>query len=241
MLHFVPTSPSTNSTQVIDITNPSQPNPVSVLQDDAEYTNLNKPFNIESVQIDDAAYALVASRDSNGIQIIKLGYNITTQTPFSITSNNTNSSYAKAGDTVSIQITVNDTLDQSKSTVQIQNLNANVNKTSLNTINASVTIPTDSIEINASITASITNYLGATLDLTETDLTAQNVFIDTISPTMKLIGDANHVVIVNNIYSEPGALAIDGSPGYNASNYSVIVTDAFIVFRLVLFTFAFKF
>ena len=220
------TSPSTNSTQVIDITNPSQPNPVSVLQDDAEYTNLNKPFNIESVQIDDAAYALVASRDSNGIQIIKLGYNITTQTPFSITSNNTNSSYAKAGDTVSIQITVNDTLDQSKSTVQIQNLNANVNKTSLNTINASVTIPTDSIEINASITASITNYLGATLDLTETDLTAQNVFIDTISPTMKLIGDANHVVIVNNIYSEPGALAIDGSPGYNASNYSVIVTGS---------------
>ena len=39
----------------IDITHPSQPNPVSVLQDDAEYTNLNKPFNIESVQIDDAA------------------------------------------------------------------------------------------------------------------------------------------------------------------------------------------
>ena len=54
------TSPLINSTQVIDITNPSQPNPVSVLQDGAEYTNLNKPFNIESVQIDDAAYALVA-------------------------------------------------------------------------------------------------------------------------------------------------------------------------------------
>ena len=87
----------------------------------------------------------------------------------------------------------------------------------------------------------ITNYLGATLDLTETDLTAQNVFIDTISPTMELIGDANHVVLVNNNYSEPGAIAIDGSPGYNASNYSVIVTGASIVFRLVLFTFAFKF
>ena len=90
----------------------------------------------------------------------------------------------------------------------------------------SVTIPTDSIEINASITALITSYLGATLDLTETDLTAQNVFIDTISPTMELIGDANHVVIVNNNYREPGAIAIDGSPGYNASNYSVIVTGS---------------
>ena len=126
-------------------------------------------------RLDDAAYLAVLAMDLY----------------MSITSNNTNSSYAKAGDTVSIQITVNDTLDQSKSTVQIQNLNANVNKTSLNTINASVTIPTDSIEINASITASITNYLGATLDLTETDLTAQNVFIDTISPTMKrYLGDA---------------------------------------------------
>ena len=127
---------------------------------------------------------LVGARTSNGIEIIKLGYEKTIQTPFSITSNNDNSSYAKAGDTVSIQITVNDTIDQSKSTVQIQNLNANINKSSLNTINASVTIPTDSIEINASITALITNYLGATLDLTATDLTAQNVFIDTISPTI---------------------------------------------------------
>ena len=44
---------------------------------------------------------------AHGIQIIKLGYDNTTQIPFSITSNNANSSYAKAGDTVSIQITVN--------------------------------------------------------------------------------------------------------------------------------------
>ena len=204
------TSPLINSTQVIDITNPSQPNPVSVLQDGAEYTNLNKPFNIESVQIDDAAYALVASRDSNGIQIIKLGYEKTSQTSFSITSNNTNSSYAKVGDTVSIQITVNDTLDQSKSTVQIQNLNANVNKTSLNTIEATVTIPTDSIEINASITASITNYLGATLDLTETDLIDQNVFVDTIAPTITPIGDANYASLVGTSYTDQGAITSDG-------------------------------
>ena len=217
------TSPLINSTQVIDITNPSQPNPVSVLQDGAEYTNLNKPFNIESVQIDDAAYALVASRDSNGIQIIKLGYEKTSQTSFSITSNNTNSSYAKVGDTVSIQITVNDTLDQSKSTVQIQNLNANVNKTSLNTIEATVTIPTDSIEINASITASITNYLGATLDLTETDLIDQNVFVDTIAPTITPIGDANYASLVGTSYTDQGAIASDGSSGYSSSDYSTTI------------------
>ena len=218
------TSPSANSTQVIDITNPSQPNPVAVLQNGTEYTHLAKPLYIESVHTDDAAYALVGARTSNGIEIIKLGYDITTQTPFSITSNNANNSYAKAGDIVSIQITVNDTIDQSKSTVQIQNLNANVDKTSLNTIEATVTIPTDSIEINASITALITSSLGATLNLTETDLTAQNVFIDTIPPTIELFGDANYAALVGTSYTDQGAIASDGSPGYNASNYSTSKT-----------------
>ena len=83
-------------------------------------------------------------------------------------------------------------LIKARASVQIQNLNANVNKTSLNTIEATVTIPTDSIEINASITASITNYLGATLDLTETDLIDQNVFVDTIAPTSNTDGDVMH-------------------------------------------------
>ena len=213
-----------DSVQIIDITNPESPRPASNITHGTEYVQLDRPQTLKAVQIDGVAYTLIAARNSSGVQIIKLEHEKTTQTPFSITSNNTNSSYAKAGDTVSIQITVNDTIDQSKSTVQIQNLNANVNKTSLNTIEATVTIPTDSIEINANITALITNYLGATLDLTETDLIGQNVFVDTVYPTIELIGDANHVVIVNNNYREPGAIAIDGSPGYNASNYSVIVT-----------------
>ena len=108
--------------------------------------------------------------------------------------------------------------------MQIQNLNANVDKTSLNTIEATVTIPTDSIEINASITALITSSLGATLNLTETDLTAQNVFIDTIPPTIELFGDANYAALVGTSYTDQGAIASDGSPGYNASNYSTSKT-----------------
>ena len=90
--------------------------------------------------------------------------------------------YAKAGDTVSIQITVNDTIDASKSTVQILNLNTNVGKNGPNTINASVTIPADGIEMYTNVTASITNYLGAMLNLTENDIVGQNVFVDTIPP-----------------------------------------------------------
>ena len=90
----------------------------------------------------------------------------------------------------------------------------------LNTINASVTIPADSIEMNASITASIANYLGATLDLTESNLTGANVFVDTISPTIELNGDADYTVFVNTTFNDPNATASDGSLGYSASDYS---------------------
>ena len=47
----------------------------------------------------------------DGIQIIKLEHEKTTQSQFSITVNGANSLYANVGDTVSIQITVNDTID----------------------------------------------------------------------------------------------------------------------------------
>ena len=211
------TSPSTNSTQVIDITNPSQPNPVTVLQNGTEYTHLVTPLYIESIHTDDAAYALVGARGSDGIQIIKLGYEKTTQTPFSITSDNTNSSYAKAGDTVSIQITVNDTIDQSKSMVQILNLSTNVGTSGLNTIDVSVTIPSDGIEMYTNITALISNHLGAMLNLTENDIVGQNVFVDTIPPRITVNGNADHTVFVNTEYQDQGASASDGSPGYSAS------------------------
>ena len=78
--------------------------------------------------------------------------------------------------------------------------------------------------MNASITSSITNYLGATLDLTETDLIGQNVFVDTIAPTITPIGDANYAALVGTSYTDQGAIASDGSPGYDTSNYSTSKT-----------------
>ena len=98
--------------------------------------------------------------------------------------------------------------------VQILNLNASTDTIGLNTINASVTIPTDSIEMNASITASITNYLGVTVNLTEANLTGPNVFVDTISPTIELNGDADYTVLLSTTFNDPNATAYDGSPGY---------------------------
>ena len=206
-----------DSIQIIDITNPESPQPASHISQGTEYTHLDRPQTLKAVQIDGAAYALIASRDSDGIQIIKLEHEKTTQSSFSITSNGANSLYAKAGDTVSIQITVNDTIDASKSMVQILNLSTNVGKSGPNTINASVTIPPDGIEMYTNITASITNYLGAMLNLTENDIVGQNVFVDTISPRITVNGNAAHTVLVDTEYDDQGASASDGSPGYSAS------------------------
>ena len=192
-----------DSIQIIDITNPESPQPASHISHGAEYTQLDRPQTLKSVQINGTAYTLIAARDSDGIQIIKLEHEKTIQPEFSITVNGTNSSYAKAGDIVSVQISINDTIYSH--TTQILNL---ITYTDLdpNTINASVTIPAESIETDVNFTISIANYLGAMLNLTEDNLTSSNVFVDTISPTIELIGDANYTVLVNTTFSHPSLL-----------------------------------
>ena len=109
--------------------------------------------------------------------------------------------------------------------MQILNFNASTDTNRLNTINASVTIPADSIEMNASITALIANYLGVTVNLTETNLTGANVFVDTISPKIELTGDANHTIFVNSNYEELGAVASDGDPNY-MPNYTITTSGS---------------
>ena len=134
-----------------------------------------------------------------GIQIIKLEHEKTTQSPFSITSNGANSSYAKSGDTISVQIAINDTIYSH--TAQILNL-ATHTAFEPNTINASAVISPVNVEGYANFTISLANYLGVTLNLTQTNLTTQNVFVDTIAPTITLNGDADYTVFVNSTYVE---------------------------------------
>ena len=48
------------------------------------------------------------------------------------------------------------------------------------------------------------------------------MFVDTIAPTIELIGNANHTVYVGTQnYIIPDAIARDGSPGYSALNYTI--------------------
>ena len=86
--------------QIIDITDPYAPSPVSAITHGQDgYTHLNNVEGIDIITLDGQTYALVAGENSNGVQIIKLDY----LPLISLTSNNTNPAYAKAGDTLNLE------------------------------------------------------------------------------------------------------------------------------------------
>ena len=59
--------------QIIDITDPSNPTAVAAMTDgEGGFTELDGAADITTVKVDDSAYALVASEDDDGIQIIDI-------------------------------------------------------------------------------------------------------------------------------------------------------------------------
>ena len=59
--------------QIIDITNPNSPTPVSSITDGVDgYTELRGAFSITTTTIGSSTYALVASEDDSGVQIIDI-------------------------------------------------------------------------------------------------------------------------------------------------------------------------
>ena len=201
-----------NGVQIIDITDPYHPDPVSAITDGSKYTELEGAESI-AIVAGSPTYALVSSKADDGIQIIQLS------TPPQFNSNNPNPEYAKAGDTLTLRFTVNDTIVSS--TTQFTNPNQTPSMTVTDTTYiAALTIPSDPIEANADFVITLENNQSVTLSVTENDF--PNIFVDTIAPTIELDGNQDHTVYVgtqNPII--PDAIAIDGSPGYLTSNYNV--------------------
>ena len=91
--------------QVIDITTPYSPTPVSpILDGTGGYTTLKGATSITTTTIDSSTYALVAAENNNNVQIIRL------QTPLTLESTNPNSGYATTGDTLTVGFTIDDTI-----------------------------------------------------------------------------------------------------------------------------------
>ena len=171
-------------------------------------------LSITTTTIGSSAYAIATSRADEGIQFINLNYHRL------VYSDNVNSAYAKEGDILTLEFAVNDTIVSSTTQfinpAQMPSINI-TNATSSATYTATLTVPSDPIEAFADFVITLENNQSVTLSVTENDFPS-NVFIDTISPTIELVGDSDHTVYVgtqNPII--PGAIATDNSPGYSAS------------------------
>ena len=206
-----------DSIQFLDITNPYNPTRGPTASDGVDgYTQLNGVVSIATVTIGSLPYAITSSLNDKGVQIINLNH------PRLVYSNNANPAYAKAGDTLTLEFTVNDTIVSH--TTQF----TNPDQTPSVTLNdgaytVTLTVPSTSIESYADFEITVENNNTVKLSVTENDLHS-NVFIDTIAPTIELEGDADYTVYVSDHdYIIPGAIASDGSPGYSASDYSTSI------------------
>ena len=68
---IVPAS-NDNGINIIDVSNPSSPSQVSFLEDGSTYTYLDSPRDVKITTIGGSTYALVASNDDVGMQIINV-------------------------------------------------------------------------------------------------------------------------------------------------------------------------
>ena len=194
--------------QIINITDPYNPTNASSITDSAEYPKLNGPLSITSTTIGRSAYALVASYLDNGVQIIGL------HLPISITANNSNPVYAKAGDSLNLEFTVNKTIASGNVSI----LESRLNATSIidgYDFKATVIVPSTQREEYANFTVQVTDTTGKNVSITEDDLPS-NVFVDTIRPRIKLDGNASYSISLNatNPFI-PNVIITDGDPNYS--------------------------
>ena len=114
-------------------------------------------------------------------------------------------------------LNVNDTI----STYDAQILNADIARYSPGTTSLYMlaTVSSNTItESNAEFTITVTNPNGTTLTVTEDDLTSPNVFIDTVSPRIQLVGSAEYFIVNGTVDPIiPGVNVTDGDPNYSGN------------------------
>ena len=210
--------PTKSGIQIIDITTPYSPTPVSpIIDDKGGYTTLRGAESITTTTIGSSTYALVAALNNNGVQIIRL------QTPLTLESTNPNSGYATTGDTLTVGFTIDDTIASHSAQFLIPAQTPSSEITSDESYLAMLTVPSTPVEDNATFSITALNSRGAGVIVSDSDYPT-NVFIDTIGPRIALVDTANY-----NVYKDsqnpdiPGATVTDGDPGYSP-NYTITTT-----------------
>ena len=127
----------------------------------------------------------------------------------------TNNAYAKADDTLSLVLEVNYTI----TSFTVVALGTAISSTDIthndDTLSIDILVPNDARESNATFAITVTNVNETTLTVTENDLSTLNIFVDTIPPTIELVGSADYYIVKDTVNpSIPNATAKDGDPNY---------------------------
>ena len=131
--------------------------------------------------------------------------------------------YAKAGDNITVQVKLNATVLNYNASILNETLSTHVINSGT-VLNVSVIVPDYTIERNAMFNITV-DHNANNLTITENDLRyAENVFVDTVSPDITLIGDTTHSVYTNTNPIIPGASATDKDPNYSGG-YDVTYSD----------------
>ena len=196
-----------SSVQIIDITDPYHPTPASAITDGEDgFTELNGAYDVTAITIDSSIFALVTSQYDDGIQIVKLEEYISAYT------SNQNPKYAKAGDALEISFTASDAIAYQTSQILGLEVNATVNGAIYDAI---VTVPSTPRESYATFTIQVANANNESVTITENDISSSNVFIDTISPSIELVGSADYTISYGTLDpSIPDVTVSDGDPNY---------------------------
>ena len=152
-----------------------------------------------------------------------------TITNLAIESSNSNSSYAKAGDTLDIDLTINYTI--TSYTITIFNTTTSVASYNSPIISLAETVPSDQVEEYTKFSITVIDANGLPNTISQDDLTSpdNNVFVDTIPPSLTLISGPANYSIVNGSANPTirNVTAHDGDPNYSG-NYTLITPNGIV-------------
>ena len=212
---FVMTPTYSGSVQITDITDPYNPTPASSIVDGEYGYTLSGARVITAITLGTSTYAFVETAHY-GTQIIKLEPKY-----ISAYTSNQNPTYAKQGDTLGIQFTANDAIASHTGQILGLDVSATVNSA---VYNATVTVPSiPSMESYVTFNIQVENALGTSATINENYISSNNnIFVDTISPSIELIGSADYVIPygTSNPFI-PNVTVSDGDPNYIA-NFTLV-------------------
>ena len=129
-----------------------------------------------------------------------------------LTSNNSDPTYAKTGDTLSLNFTVNQMIANGTAWILNSNLTRTITIIEEN-FSTSIIIPSTEREAYANFTAMVMNHYNDTLTVSQNNLSF-GVFVDTKNPEISLVGNSTYTVLTHSNSVIPGAIATDGDPNY---------------------------